>query len=384
MEKGGSPIGGGETIVDSANNSPIGDNATTRSSRNITEASNIDASSTLTSNPGTMPHGQSLHYISPTQPYQTNTPGAKPINDHPLTEMPTPDLGTLNPRPISTGKGDIILNPAAETKKAKRAKRAPLIILAISIAVSVVAVIGFFTYRNLVPEGSSLFGGTSPASMPTSFPTGALADFNSYANYILYGTDSTENITGDEAADSYTYDYNKHIYNGPNTDQKYFNNIYQKYNTFYDSFRRGNPNVKSGELYDAITDYKYLLDFLKINPSSDTFSSNKIRDAYLESGEEAAYAQIDKILNLLPDNNPYSEEFSRNKTTEFNQEIDYLNGLSSAGCIIDQSIDSKCALDYYLSEYGESSNSDSETEDTDNEDSTYIYPNNLKLLSKKE
>ena len=78
MEKGGSPIGGGETIVDSANNSPIGDNATTRSSRNITEASDIDASSTLTSNPGTMPHGQSLHYISPTQPYQTNTPGAKP------------------------------------------------------------------------------------------------------------------------------------------------------------------------------------------------------------------------------------------------------------------------------------------------------------------
>ncbi len=60
--------------------------------------------------------------------------------------------------------------------------------------------------------------------------------FYSYANDIIYGKESTEPIIEDVPSSQYAY--HSRIYNGSDSDQEYFNQIYQKYEAFYNSLQQ--------------------------------------------------------------------------------------------------------------------------------------------------
>ena len=160
---------------------------------------------------------------------------------------------------------------------------------------------------------------------------------------MLYGTDSNDNPAEEITA----YYYSDKLFNTPDMDYGYFNQIYSKYRRFYNQLQSDINLADSSELAESATDYMQLLDFLKANPARDDFSNEQFQQNYLEQGEETAVKLYNQALETLPASNDYAEEFKNYKSTALENSLNYLNYLDESGCISENSIDESCANSVY-------------------------------------
>lgn len=173
------------------------------------------------------------------------------------------------------------------------------------------------------------------------------AIFYSYANKLLYDIESSDPII--EELDTYDYAYQETLFGDDGLDLTYFNQLYQTYNAFYAQLQAVQQTVANPEaLYSLATDYKELLDFIRVNPFSADFSDEHLVEIYVNSGLDAAKTAAEEALNRLPskpidaatgeqpgDYNVYSANFYKTKEQDFRYVLDYLNRVQAAGCSLD-------------------------------------------------
>lgn len=281
----------------------------------------LSTSAPIPQTPASAPTPQTAPSLAPISPTPPPNPTPTPTPSQPSVSYEQQFVQSLRENPAtakSSDTGDIILNNSA--KKSKTG-------LIIAIVVALIVVVA------LVAVAALSMTSINPISNLTTSPVEK--SFNTYANYVLYGTDSSD-IFNDED-NTLPYVYVQKLYNG-STDQSYLDDIYQKYQTFYSQV------PASGSLHDAATAYQQLLDFLKINPSSEDFSNDTLTAIYLEDGETAAKRAARTALAKIPKDNQYSTEFLEYKTAAFDNLFLYLAELEDLGCIEEGEIISECSL----------------------------------------
>ena len=356
MNDGGSALGGNQTST-GGTDAPILQNSPLNQTPPPSSASSNE--------PATSENPQ-----QPTASENSSNPTDLPIdspNSHPdptFDSLDTPSYNqSASPTPATDPYTQEFLNslqvPDSVVEGSGPQKPKTGLIIAVVIAVIIlvgVSIAAFLSFSN-TPSTPTIAQNQSDPT-PSSL-------FYTYANDLLYGTDSTDPI-GDQEDEYYGYNYTKKIFNGPESNQKYFDSIYQKFNTFYQSLR--SSGITSGNLYDAATDYKLLLDFLKINPSSETFSYENVRESYLENGEDAAKNTANDILSRIPKNNKYANSFLNFKTNEFNDEIEYLFGLNAHECIEEGVIDPSCEMEFNIMRVSELQQQNQDQNQSENQD----------------
>ncbi len=257
-----------------------------------------------------------------------------------VQSLRTPDPADAS---VSDDTGDIILNADAAPKSSKTG-----LIVGLSLAgLALIAIIAIV----VVALTSNRSDSATPAPVAGPLSADVKSEFYRYANDVIYGTDSAD----PPAEEPSSYYYSQFLYNGPDSDQAYFDRIYEKYTTFYDHFQAADPQ-STAAAQAHVTDYKHLLDFLKVNPAGEDFSRDHIISVYLASGEEAAIAAADEALARLPspsyaenedppdDYNSYSSTFYELKDQDFSATIGYLSMMDTSGCLMDNgTIDEQCA-----------------------------------------
>lgn len=132
------------------------------------------------------------------------------------------------------------------------------------------------------------------------------------------------------------------INNTYDSNQTYFDEIYNKYDKFYSKLDLNNVEPENIAAYTIASGYKILLDFIKINPSSYEFSNENIIDIYLEEGANRAYMEMDELLSKIPTENYYGQQFYDAKSVELENTLSYLDAIDTEGCIKDGEIDGEC------------------------------------------
>lgn len=267
------------------------------------------------------------------------TPVAMPIeNANPIVTPPEESAPTVSyeqqfiqsiQQPSSADKGDIILDNGGRSSSKKK-----LVIVLGACITAVIVIVGIVALA-FSRSGTQTVGGDTN----TNTNIGSKGDFYSYANKILYDKDSQDVITEELRRGEYAY--SQWVYNSTEFDQDYFDQMYQKYNNFYEKLFQENPDLTNGAVYESTTDYKRLLDFMAINPSGEEFSHDYIMEVYVNDGRDVAAEKADEILSRIPDND-YAISFHELKEIDFTSTIEFLDRLDEAGCIVDEEIDEEC------------------------------------------
>lgn len=278
-----------------------------------------------------------------------DAPILNPQNSNQLQPQPQPQTSTPTqspeptPSPSETSYEQEFLNSldpnnVSFTDSASKKSHKAIILAALTaiVLIIVLSVAAFLSSSNS-PAAPTIPAIAQRQTTPSSL-------FNSYANDLLYGTDSTDPIGDPE--DPHYYNYERYIYNGSGSDQAYIDQISEKFNTFYDSL----PSSGT-ELYDAATDYKQLLEFIKINPSSDDYSYENIFDIYSKRGISNARKEAERLIAAIPEDNPYSSEFAESKKQELDSAVLYLMDINSSECLENRELDEECFSDFISEKY---------------------------------
>ncbi len=209
---------------------------------------------------------------TPTQPIASNTPtmpNIPPASSTP-TPQPIPQLTQPTPQPTAPptqtppksspasrpsprlSSDDIIL-PSSNPKP--KGDKKPLIIGAIVLA-------GAAVIAGIVLLMTGAFNNNSGSVEATD----AKGKFNIYANYLLFGEDSKENIPDFDQNELYTFENifnqmnenNEEVTNEPSEENlQYINNLKNLFDDFYNAY-----SAQNSEVSESVNEYKDSLDFI--------------------------------------------------------------------------------------------------------------------------
>ena len=220
-----------------------------------------------------------------------------------------------NPTPLPpSDQGDIILTPTpGSNKKPKTA----LIILAVFIIIALFAGIAYL----ILNRGSG--GQVSQNDLKESF--------NSYANYVLYGKESTENLT--EIPDAGFAPYFEEL----NSDERtqYVAAATEKYDKFTSLY------YAEGRDTDDLTDTNPLQDYFQDYPRVKFLDEEDVLNLYNKYGKSEATQMIKNNYNITDVSNNmavYIDDSEKLSDTY----LEIVSNIDSAGCLKEGAVIEGC------------------------------------------
>lgn len=220
-----------------------------------------------------------------------------------------------NPTPLPpSDQGDIILTPTpGSNKKPKTA----LIILAVFIIIALFAGIAYL----ILNRGSG--DQVSQNDLKESF--------NSYANYVLYGKESTENLT--EIPDAGFAPYFEEL----NSDERvqYVTTATEKYDKFTSLYYAEGRNT------DDLTDTNPLQDYFQDYPRVNALGEQDVLELYNRYGKSEATEMIDNNYNITNISNNmavYVDDLNELSLTY----LDIVANIGTSGCLKDGTVIEGC------------------------------------------
>lgn len=245
-------------------------------------------------------------------------------------------MGMVQPQPIMTsqmssqptvtsGSGDIILDSGGGKSKGK------IILAVIGVIVLIVVIVIAFMY------GSSFMGAQKNSELRVKF--------NRYANYVLYGEESDEEIDSDLYLN---YDY---YFSNNDLDDEGRREMYDRVDELFSAFLEeyeGIDNLETitddeGLLEERVESEKQLLDFIRVVYIKDYLNSYDVYGMYIFDGREAALSDA-KSYYEFPDmeDNQYVIDFVEDYDYWVDNTIKMLDLYNNNGCIYENTIDHGC------------------------------------------
>lgn len=268
----------------------------------------------------------------------SSTPMQNNFGQGPLTQggfSQNPFSGGIYTPPVYSQSGDIILGGDTTPTKKSKAK-AVLAVLAILIVVA-----------GVVWAVVSSFGGLMGGSNSTTNDTKAL--LNTYSNYLLYGTDSSDVLSEDSS-----------IWNTDNIDKQlsdtdteaknsYFDKLIELYEKFKDSYEKNTKlqeeiGEDSSEYVENVIENTMLaLQTLKEYSSMPNTTEDEVKKMYLEQGGEE---MLDKVANeyweLSQSSSASKSDYGSGKLGQADTIFKLYNEYNALGCINDRKISEEC------------------------------------------
>ncbi len=268
----------------------------------------------------------------PTQPIPPAQPTGVPVN--PLARKAPTFIG--NSQASRTAQfaqqtGDIMLQP---TQPPKKSQKPLLIAIIIACIVIIVVVVVFLIFAN-------------PNSPLATSTTKLRPAFNQYANYALYGTESTNDLA-EPYSESKTYQIASAITNSDDNsatirDPAFFNSTQQKFNTFIQSYN--NANIQNSELANLLSDYQDNFNFLTLYANTQRLNQNDIAQKYLAGNTtEQITSYIQKTYSpFIGSSLPLAQEYGQKAIIELQNSIALFDTMKTNDCIQGQTIEPECA-----------------------------------------
>ncbi|MBQ1387309.1 hypothetical protein IIY68_00745 [Candidatus Saccharibacteria bacterium] len=265
--------------------------------------------------PSTPPVGTQLNNPAPLQP----APTSPQIPPQPLRQF-SPQSTTS---PAAPNMGDIILSDTPPQKSKKG-----LVIALVLFVIILASGLGVYFF---ISQNAKNTANTTTQTLASNYREA----FNEYANYILYGQDSLEDIVS-------TYE--------PGTFYSIWQAADEKNKAFFD---------KSKILFDSIIvqlqKQENDIDFVVFNNYSDIFnfyylyntvprvSSMNILEKYLQDGKESTLEYINNSYKVFDESSGLAQIYGRNQKEVDLLTLDQIDTAYSNGCIEGNTINEGCS-----------------------------------------
>ena len=204
---------------------------------------------------------------------------------------------------------DAVMANTAVPQPRKSHKRLIFIIVAIIIAIAI-ALSLFFIFSTL----------------PQKANNNPRVTFNRFANYLLYGNDSDNDINEGYSLSLYYYGDDK------NTDKKaYLKNVRDKFINFHNAYN--NSEHTHPDMNTTIEEYEYNLTLLYYFEEKPLLSSSRILSYYLENKAEARNRIFSEYPNPETDLGESVNSFVRDYRNDSYLLLDTITALDEKGCV---------------------------------------------------
>lgn len=330
--------------------SPAAPTATVPTISNTPITSDADFSS-LHSGPTPSPTPPSNPLVgAPVAPQPTSPPGAgmpAPMSGTPMqntfSQTPLAQNGfTQNPfsggvyNPNVYGQGeDIVIGGSTGTKPPKSKAKVILAVLAILIVLAGVAWAVVSSFGGLIGGGGSTANDTKTL-------------LNTYSNYLLFGTESSNQISDDVSWSTETIDSNL-----TNTNEEakttYFNtliNLYSNFSTSYSDNTQFKESLDENNgilLGNLVSDTTTALETLQIYSSIPSFTTDDMISYYLSKGGDNLSSYSDSIYGPhFGSSNSAIDDYASTKATTASLVVELYDKYRSLGCISNQKVIQEC------------------------------------------
>ena len=172
--------------------------------------------------------------------------------------------------------------------------------------------------------------------------------FNVYANYILYGEESNNELTSTyDAENSYKIE---DILNdsGIEEQRSYFAKVTEYWKNFVDDYNTSTDTGDADNLEYVVDTYINLsvknLEFLTQYVNLEKLSAEMIMTMYLANGKEYVENYIaQQYKNFIDSENSLMQEYAGYEMEYLQITIDQMEMLENAGCVTNGTIDDECA-----------------------------------------
>ncbi len=263
-----------------------------------------------------------------------STSGTNPVASNPFGQTSTGQgqanaffaQGNMNTgMPIGSGTGDVVIGGDQKKNQKK------MLLVGGLIALVVLIVVGLVASAIFSRGGGSDGGGSDVANQKSAF--------NSYANYVLFGEDSDEDLTEEEIYENSAYfetlDINEDVIT------KYTLEANKKFGELERSYAQDNDPYWQ----TAFTD---MSDFFQKLPSALPLTVKELSDAFASGGRSGAEELIDRRYS--------TSDYSSDEDGLSSMFLDYLDAASSlsalrlnviekakeGGCVISDSLENSC------------------------------------------
>ncbi len=267
----------------------------------------------------------------------SSTPMRNNFGQGPLTQSgfsQNPFSGGVYTPPVYSQSGDIILGGDTTPTKKSKAK-AVLAVLAILIVVA-----------GVVWAVVSSFGGLMGGSNSTANDTKTL--LNTYSNYLLYGTESSDPISNSATWSTETIDTNL-VNTDEETKATYFSTVLSLYSNFSASysdntqFKESLAENDSVLLENLVSDTATALEALQIYSTIPSFSTDDMITYYLSKGGDNLLSYADNLYGAYFDStNQTINNYASTKVTTASLVVELYDKYKAQGCIEGQSLNQEC------------------------------------------
>lgn len=226
--------------------------------------------------------------------------------------------------PVGSDGGDVVLSNAQPKNKRLT------IIVAVIVALVLFGVGLWYVLTYLTP------GAISERSLRS--------EFNKYANYLLYETESDKKLEGE-------YDRNSSYKIGfaiDNDEIEYLGKLGDYWNGFYSIFdekRLDDENLDS-ELISTVLAQNDMMQFVEDYVDIDHYSDDDLLKIFLKDGKDKTYNAIENNYKTLLESNYNAEINYANIIMSANKAlVNTYEAYKNAGCITDGIIDDSCSYD---------------------------------------
>lgn len=248
--------------------------------------------------------GAGVNNTQPVQPVQPIQPAAPMTPQQPILSQQSamPPQQPIMTSPISPATGDIVIG-GSEKKSHKG--------LIIGVVIAVLVIGGLAAATFLMPKNST--------------STAAKEAFNKYANYLLYGEDSTSPLEGEYNEDGiYKID---EINEGAETTE-----YLKKSGELLDEFILSIKNNTG--LTEYMNKYKNHFELEKIIISIKPINEDALATEVLNNDLDTAKNWItSNYLELTKSNNEEIRQYAQAKISYYGAQANYLNDLKTNGCL---------------------------------------------------
>ncbi|MBO4813148.1 hypothetical protein J5491_03320 [Candidatus Saccharibacteria bacterium] len=232
--------------------------------------------------------------------------------------------------PISSGTGDVVVGGSQKQNRKKMLLVGGLIALVVLIVVGLVVSVAL--------GGKTGSGGGGQAGSQ-----GLKGAFNSYANYVMFGKDSDEDLTEDEMNEYGVYFVS--LGKDETALYKYTNEVNRKFDVLKNSLSGDDP-------YWSLA-LSNLSDYFQKYPNVQPLTVGEITDAFNKSGRSGAEALIDSRYSTSDASSSGEDISSRfldyliaaSDLSVF--QLDIIEKASVSGCVLNDQLESDC---YVLTE----------------------------------
>lgn len=236
------------------------------------------------------------------------------------TQFSTQPQFPMRPQVVASGTGDVVLG-GVEPKKSKRGL---IVVIVLCLMISVAGLVAYVFNRNTNRDTGSvqtLAGNYREA-------------FNEYANYILYGKDSLNDIEN-----SYQPDVFYAIWQAADEKDEAF---FSRSRTLFDNVVKQLGN--SGGNIDLVlfNSYASIFDFYYLYNTVPKVSSADILEKYLQSGKEATSEYINSSYKIFEESSDLAQLYGQNQKEIDLLTLDQVDAAYSNGCIENSAINQSC------------------------------------------